>query len=695
MVLVITACLFVASVLFTGGCGKKESSAKLKNPSKQPVEQISGEQALSIDDVLNQEGTSEFRISPDGSTIAWVKDGAELFLTDFVSGESRPVTPEGAGTVLQVQWSPDGSKLAFVSDAPPPGTEEAGAPQVWVMDAATGEMSPVSQAPQGITGLSWSASSAILYTAPDGGPETDSEDDTYEVTDLSDTPIRLFKVDLALGATTRLTSSDDRLISISASPDGKYAFFTRTRCANNYYIWQWQQKIPFNNYVLDLGTGTEKQVFKKSRFLIGAGLWSPDAKTLFVIDNYTDDRILGNYLTIPRTLDVESGQEAEADLGWDRGLDQMSTFSYGGLIPVTEGFIAVLANGTNPTVASYTKSGSTWKRAELKGEQQGNIFSLDASKDGKRVCYSYGTVNNPTQLYSAGLDANAIRDPRVFTDLNANLKSKKLGRAEVISWTGALGEEVQGILQYPSGYEPGKRYPLVFMIHGGPTVAIRDQFGDSFEESPHLMAQKGAFVLLPNYHGSLNYGLAFQKSLLNGNYYRYPLEDFDGAIERLDELGMIDPNRLGTLGWSNGSILSVALIARGDERFKAASCGAGGGEWVSDWAGSWFGGALIGEYWFKDPVKDPGYYTNPDNSPFYASEKVVTPTIFYGCDKDRNVPLSMTLNTFRGIQQYGKAPVKMYVFPDETHYLASPVHMKRKMEEDYKWFDKYLFGTGM
>lgn len=691
-VVIAATCLFFLSCLALSGCGSQGPAAKLRDPSKRSLEQITGEQALSIDDVLGQEGASEFRISPDGATIAWVKDGAELFMTDFASGQSTPVAVEGS--VSGVQWSPDGSRLSFVTDAPPPGAAEGGAPQVWVMDSATRAVAPVSQAQQGVTGTAWSASNAILYTASDGGPNKDPEDDTYEVTDYSDTPIRLFKVDLGSGATTRLTSNDDRLISISGSPDGKYAFYTRTRCAKDVYVWQWQQKIPFNNYLLDLGTGKEKQVFSKSRMLAGGGLWSPDAKTLYVIDNYSTADIFCTWLTIPRTLDVASGQEAEPDLGWAKGLDQMSSFTYGGLVPVTGGFITLLANGTNPIVARYTGSGSTWKREDLTGEQQGNVFTLDAAKDGTRICYSYGTANIPAQLYAADLEAKSITDPKAFTDLNPDLKNKDLGRAEVISWTGARGDVVEGILQYPSGYQPGKRYPLVFMIHGGPAVAIRDQFGDSFEESPHLMAQKGAFVLLPNYHGSLNYGLDFQTSLTNGNYYKYPLADFDAAIDRLDDLGMIDPNRLGTLGWSNGSILGVALIARGDKRFKAASCGAGGGEWISDWGGSWFGGALIGEYWFKDPVKNPDFYTNPDNAPFYNSEKVVTPTIFYGCDKDRNVPLAMTWNTFRGIEQYGKVPVKMFVFPDETHYMALPVHMARKIEEDYRWFEKYLFGTG-
>lgn len=217
---------------------------------------------------------------------------------------------------------------------------------------------------------------------------------------------------------------------------------------------------------------------------------------------------------------------------------------------------------------------------------------------------------------------------------------------------------------------------------------------DSWAKSPSLMAQRGAFVLMPNYHGSMNYGFPFMESLRDGHYYDYPLRDFDAAIDRLDELGMIDPDRLGTLGWSNGAILSTALIARGDERFKAASCGAGGGEWISNWAGSRFGDGGFGQYWFKDPIQNPEYFTDPAIAPFYNSEKVVTPTIFYGCDKDKNVTLSMTLNTFRGIQKHGNAPVKMLIFPDEEHMLASPAHMKRKLEEDYAWFDRYLFGEG-
>ncbi|MDZ7578185.1 MAG: prolyl oligopeptidase family serine peptidase [Candidatus Nanopelagicales bacterium] len=679
--------LLALSLLFLVGCAKtqEQESVKLDDPSGKPL-RISGKQALTNDDILDRESYSEFRMSPDGSTVAWVKDGGELFLVDFASGASRQVTPKGVSSISQVAWSPDGKRLAFMSDS-------KGLPQAWFLDVSKGSASSVSSARNGITGLSWSASDAILYTAPGRTKGGDPNDHTYEVTDYSDTPTRLFRVDLAGGKTTRLTNNHDRLISISGSPDGRYAFYTRTKSANDLYPAQWQQTIPFENYLLDLKTGRETKVFAESRWLMGGGLWSPDSKTLFVVDFYSDDEILANYLTIPRVLDVQTGAELEPDLGWERGIDQMSSFLYGALVPFEGGFMTLLADGTNPIAAKYARSGSTWEREDLDSDHQGNIFALDASHDGEKIVYTYGTANTPDQLYLANVKGDRLEKTRVITDLNRYLKKKNLGRTEVMSWVGAEGEEVQGLLSYPNGYEPGKRYPMVFIIHGGPTMAVTDRYMDNPYEAPHLMAQKGAFVLRPNYHGSLNYGLPFQKSLLGGHYYDYPLEDFYTAVDRLDELGFIDPNRLGTLGWSNGAILSVALIAKGDARFKAASAGAGGGEWVSDWGGSLFGG-VFGQYWFKDPVKDPEYFINPDNAPFYNSEKVVTPTIFYGGDKDQNVPLAMTLNTFRGIQQYGKVPVKMFIFPGEKHALESPAHLRRKLVEDNAWFDKYFFGSG-
>jgi len=144
------------------------------------------------------------------------------------------------------------------------------------------------------------------------------------------------------------------------------------------------------------------------------------------------------------------------------------------------------------------------------------------------------------------------------------------------------------------------------------------------------------------------------------------------------------------MGWSQGSILSNALIAH-DQRFKVASCGAGGAEWVSYWGKSYVGYSLCEYYLGASPIENPGLYKNPEKAPFYDARKVVTPVIMFIGSEDINVPPSQVWITYRGIQKYGSAPVELYVFPGEPHVLQKLSHQRRKMIEEQKWFDKYFF----
>jgi dipeptidyl aminopeptidase/acylaminoacyl peptidase len=402
------ACLIVLTIAFLSGCGGTEPGTKLKDPTREPVEAASEGQLLTIDDVLDIDAVSEFRISPDGSSIAWVVDGQELFLVDIEAGGSRQVDLPGGVTVAQPRWSPDSKRLAFISDAPAAGAGEPGLPQVWVLDVTGEGLSSITEALSGVIALSWAGLDTILYTSPDGGPEQRPGDNTIRVSDYSDTPTRLFSVNLETQAVEKLTDNDDRITSISASPDGKHAFYTRTMCVNDIYLWQWQQKIPFDNYLFDLETREEKQVFAESRWIVGGGgQWSPDSDRLYVIDNYDTDEILANYLSIVRSIDIESGAEEKINLDWSRGVDQMHSLHYGCLAPTDEGFLALLADGPNPRLANYTRPGSNWERSMLEGQHQGNIFSFDASANGKTICYNYSTSNDPQQLYVARLNGSA------------------------------------------------------------------------------------------------------------------------------------------------------------------------------------------------------------------------------------------------------------------------------------------------
>jgi len=142
--------------------------------------------------------------------------------------------------------------------------------------------------------------------------------------------------------------------------------------------------------------------------------------------------------------------------------------------------------------------------------------------------------------------------PDIPPHLNPRVLSQLKGLYEVIHWTGALGDEIEGIVRYPPSYTEGEQYPLVLVVHGGPTYTDFDSWRDTWEFPYHLITDTGVVALSVNYHGSLNYGFDFAESIENGHYYDLPIRDLISGKEYPAEKGIINPTQTGATGWSNG-----------------------------------------------------------------------------------------------------------------------------------------------
>jgi dipeptidyl aminopeptidase/acylaminoacyl peptidase len=677
------------AVFCFAGCGP--AGPELRDPSMKPGRKIDESQMISVDDLLYMESVTEQAVSPGGASAAWVKTGyaegneAPLF-TLYITSVDDMITKQFTGSefmsISGIKWSPPGRDIAFLGV-----TAESGA-QVWSVEPESGGVNQLTEVPGGIEDFGWAGPEAILYTAMDGAEQetADEEDDTIHVTQYVETPVRLFRLELTGGRTERLTDNDDTILAFSVSPDGKVAFLCRAKAASAKS--QYYQDIPFRYYTYDIDSSEETQIFSGVE-AVENWAWSPDSETLLATEAFVEDEYVFAYVDNLLQYDTSSGDEKIVDLGWERGLMQMSKVS-----PTNEGFIAILEDGCHPKLARYVMDGNGYERRIMEAEHQGNIFSIEATPDGKTVFYQHSTASKPTQWYVATVDGDRVKDPRPYTDLNPQYKGKTFAGAEAITWEGARGEAVEGMLYYPADYNPEKKYPLMLNIHGGPLDCTRDRWALLGWMFPyHLITQKGAFVLDPNYHGSYGYGLGFSRSIRDGKVYEYPVEDIEKGIDRLVELGIVDEDRLGTMGWSQGSVLSNALIAH-DQRFKVASCGAGGAEWISYWGQSYVGYSFCEYYLGASPIENPDLYKNPKLAPFYDADKVETPVILFIGSEDQNVPPCQVWITYRGIQKYGSGPVELYVFPGEPHVLQKLSHQNRKMVEEQKWFDKYFFGTG-
>jgi dipeptidyl aminopeptidase/acylaminoacyl peptidase len=646
------------------------------------------------EDVVYQQEASQFEISPDGKSAVWVggtadKDKDErvsnLYMSNLSDGKQVQLT-RGAYNVSQPRWSPSGEMIAFLSSQPLPKPKPENAPmQLWLMSAAGGAPWSVTEFERGIEQIEWLDGDTIVFSAEEDASlyerqTKERKDDSTVVDDASHTaPIRLFKFSIKDQRVTRLTDNADWIIQFELSHDKKQLVAEARRELS----YAWDQKIPPVTYLVNVSTGERKEIFTNQRILPNDMRWARDNSGFYAVAPFSDDpKFLTASVERIYFYDVASGKTTEVNLDWDRGFARS-------LEPTSDGFIALLMDGVYTKPVRFTRHGETWSRKSLAAEDLKHFFSFTLGEDGRTLIYEYSTASIPTQFFRARLDGLKISAPLQITDLNLNFKNKTIAKSEVLRWKGANDEDVEGILFYPNDYKRGKSYPLVTATHGGPAGADRDQWTERWAYSSNLLTQRGAFVLKTNYHGSTGYGLKFVESICCGKYYDLEIPDIERGVDDLIEKGLVDPDRIGAMGWSNGSILSIQLTITNPDRYKAASVGAGDVEWLSDWANVDFGESFDHYYFGKTPLEDPQLYI--DKSPLFKMDRVKTPTLIFFGTIDRQVPTEEGWTHYRALYSIGKAPVKFILFPGEAHGPRKLTHQLRKLNEEDAWLDQYLF----
>jgi dipeptidyl aminopeptidase/acylaminoacyl peptidase len=619
-------------------------------------------------------------VSPDGNSVAWVEDvhskngvisGSTVI---YVKNLKTPAPPRriGAGVADSlhaegsVAWSPDSQKIAFLSDA-----AKKGQLQLYVTNAAGGTSKMLTNVKGFLSTPGWSPDGktiALLFTenaTRASGPLVAETPETGEIKDAFFEQ-RLALVDLASGKLSQITPADAYIYEYDWSPDGKH-FVVSSALGNGDNNW-WIAELS----TLDAASGLMKSIFKP-KLQIANPVWSPDGKQIAFIEGImSDEGLTGGDIH----MIASDGGEAK-----NLTKDMKASAAWLGWLPDKKILFSEFVGGSSAIATLDPATGKIAQRWSGEGAfSSAGIFGfqLSAAKDGKAVAGIFRSYSHAPEVV---LITGESPTPTLVTSRNAGLKPA-WGEAKSITWKND-GYEVQGWLLYPRDFDPGKKYPMVVDVHGGPSHIALSHWPSSHDFASGL-AGMGYFVLCPNPRGSFGQGEAFTRA----NVKDFGYGDFKDIMAGVDEairLAPIDPNRLGITGWSYGGFMTMWAVTQ-TSRFKAAMAGAG----LSNWQ-SYYGENLIDQWMIpffgKSVYDDPEVYAK--SSPINFIKKVKTPTLILVGDSDGEVPAPQSYEFWHALKALG-VETQFVVYEREGHLFANPKHQRDVIVRTLAWFDARL-----
>jgi dipeptidyl aminopeptidase/acylaminoacyl peptidase len=309
-------------------------------------------------------------------------------------------------------------------------------------------------------------------------------------------------------------------------------------------------------------------------------------------------------------------------------------------------------------------------------------FWLDASMNTRaNIALTGSEPNRPSEVYFLASPQSPLLR---LTNYNAAIEQLELGRSERIEWNGPDNFKNDGVLTYPPDFQPGKKYPLVLYIHGGPRSASKQ----SFSNYAQSFAAQGWLVFEPNYRGSDNLGNEFQAAIWN-DAGSGPGRDVISGLDLLKARGIVDESRIAPCGWSYGGYMTTWLIGNYPKLWKAAVAGAA----VTDWMDQYnLGDANVrrGEFFGGSPYTDAQReLAMRQQSPMHYATKIEVPTLLMATTGDYRVPITQSYRLYHALRDRG-IKTKFIGYPVSGHSPTDPVHQRDVIRRYTDWLREHL-----
>jgi dipeptidyl aminopeptidase/acylaminoacyl peptidase len=609
---------------------------------------------------LNLRTLSDLQYSPDGTRLAlvvteppkgtgrnrhiWVHDNQTSGVRQFTFSAKSESSP---------RWSPDGKQLAFLSDR---GEQQ----QIYLVRGDVGEGIALTKGKRAVKSFEWSPDGKqIAFLAPDA--KTDAEEkkekdkDDAHVADKEDKRARLWLADVATGEARALTPSTWDVSEVVWAPTGDHLTMKATdrpqSDENTERIFNVQASDGATKLLLaPRGPFNELRVSASGTTLsfVGSREDGPEPHDL---------HLLPLNARAARNLTGASLDRPVEDYHWQKD----------------GSIVLVAANGFGSLFVKYTGDGT--KEDLAASPVPTGSFALGS---GGELAYVFQNATHPQELWL--WDQKTA--PRQISHLNDSWTQLTLSAPEYYKYKSFDGVEIEAALLRPQGADPKAKLPLIALIHGGPT----GRWSDSIETWGQLLATHGYAVFYPNIRGSVGYGQKFVESN-RGDWGGGDFKDVMAGVKDLVDRGIADPNHLGIGGWSYGGYMAEWAITQTND-FKAAVSGAGMANLISEFG---MEDHPAGDEWFYGvPWEKPTGFLN--SSPFLHLKNAKTPTLVLQGDADTIDPLGQSQELYRGLKRYG-VEAELVVYPREPHGFHEEKHMLDRLNRILAWYDAYLHGA--